>query len=94
MVHTPPNGRSLRRFLRKFSPSLVTVLIVDRDHGMRTSTGVQDMATLSHRGPVSTVHLRLAFARGLHPFYPPSLEVRRFQCMHQHILCPGLLCAT
>ena len=40
----------------------------------------QDMETLSRRRAVSTVHLRLAFARGLHPFYPPSVEVRRFHC--------------
>ena len=40
---------------------------------------MQDLATLGRRYGMSTVHLRLAFARGLHPFYPPSLEVSRSQ---------------
>lgn len=41
--------------------------------------GVQDLATLGRRHGMPTVHLRLAFARGLHPFYPPSLEASVLQ---------------
>ena len=40
---------------------------------------LQDLAILGRRHGMSTVHLRLAFARGLHPFYPPSLEVSHSQ---------------
>ncbi len=45
----------------------------------QTLTDAQDLAALGRRHGMSTVHLRLAFARGLHPFYPPSLEVSNSQ---------------
>ncbi len=56
-----------------------------------TLTDAQDLATLGRRHGMSTVHLRLAFARGLHPFYPPSLEVSSSQrqlahCTHMRVL--------
>lgn len=36
---------------------------------------VQDMREVSRRYAYSTVRLRLRFMRGLHPFFPPSVEV-------------------
>lgn len=35
-----------------------------------------DMDAVARRCAVSTVQLRLTFMRGLHPFFPPRLEVR------------------
>lgn len=44
---------------------------------------LQDMAEVSTKYAVSSVQLRFSFMRGLHPFYPPSLEVVR-----PHLSCP------
>lgn len=34
------------------------------------------MRLLKRRHGVDKVHVRIAFARGLYPFHPPSVEVR------------------
>ena len=36
----------------------------------------QDMDAVSRRYAYSTLQLRFTFMRGLHPFFPPLLEVR------------------
>ncbi len=38
---------------------------------------LQDMLEVSRRFSQSTVHLRFSFKRGLHPFYPPAVEIIR-----------------
>lgn len=42
---------------------------------------VQDLAALRRQGGSDSVHLRLRFKRGLHPFFPPRVELMgpRFQ---------------
>lgn len=41
------------------------------------STPLQDLAVLQQRHGYSHVQLQLMFKRGLHPFYPPQLELQR-----------------
>ena len=36
---------------------------------------IQDLATLKDRGGEGCVHLRLKFKRGLHPFFPPAVQL-------------------
>ena len=59
--------------------NLIMMFAIDTSLLASLSMCVQDLATLGLRHGMSTVHLRLAFARGLHPFYPPSLEASPFQ---------------
>jgi baculoviral IAP repeat-containing protein 6 len=42
-----------------------------------SSRMARDMDEVSRRHACSSVHLRVRFMRGLHPFYPPSVEVVR-----------------
>lgn len=50
----------------------------------------QDMKVLQRRCGVDKVHLRLSFARRLHPFYPPFVEVsiERKPKLFEHIRTP------
>jgi baculoviral IAP repeat-containing protein 6 len=45
-------------------------------HGCTYYT-LQDLQEVSAKWAVSSIQLRFTFMRGLHPFYPPRLEVVR-----------------
>lgn len=49
---------------------------------------LQDLTEVSSKWAVSSVQLRFSFMRGLHPFYPPTLEVLR---PHLSTPLPGAL---